>query len=236
MSNQVKTVAAVAGVGPGNGAAIARAFAQAGYAVALLARREHAMAALAAELQDARAFACDVGDPSSVRQAFSAIQAQMGPVDTLIFNAGSGVWGSIEALGIDDFESSWRTNALGLFACAKQVIPGMKERQRGNILIVGATASRRGGAQTAAFAPAKAAQKSLAESMARQLGPSGIHVALVIIDGKVDSPRARAAQPDAPDTFFVRPQAVADNLLWLARQDRSAWSFEIEARPFAEKW
>lgn len=231
-----KPVAAIIGVGPGNGAAVARAFSRAGYAVALLARRTEFSAALAAELGDAAAISCDVLDPTSVIAAFSTLRQQLGEVDSLIFNAGSGVWGSIEDVSAAQFEASWRVNALGLFVCAQQVIPWMKTKGQGNILIVGATASRRGAAQTAAFAPAKAAQRSLAESMARQLGPAGIHVALTIIDGVVDLPETRKAMPDKPEGFFVKPDAVADNLLWLAKQDRSAWSFEIETRPFGEKW
>jgi len=103
-------------------------------------------------------------------------------------------------------------------------------------VIIGATASRRGGAGAAAFAQAKAAQRALAESMARQLWPQGIHVALIIIDGIVDLPRTRAQRPDKPESFFVQPAAVAESAWWLTRQTRSAWSFEIEARPFGETW
>lgn len=236
MNINSKPVAAVVGVGPGNGATIARAFSKAGYAVALLARHTRFTAPLAAELQVAQAIACDVTDAASVMDAFASIESGLGAVDTLVFNAGSGVWGSVEEIEADDFEANWRINAFGLFACAKRVIPSMKAKGTGNILVVGATASRRGGAKTAAFAAAKAAQRSLAESMARQLGPAGIHVAMAIIDGVVDLPNTRKNMPDKPDDFFVKPDAVAANLLWLGRQDRSAWSFEIEARPFGEKW
>ena len=112
----------------------------------------------------------------------------------------------------------------------------MKAKGSGAIIVIGATASRRGAARTAAFAPAKAAQRSLAESMAKHLGPAGIHVAVIIIDGVVDLPRTRKAMPDRPDDFFVKPEDVAATAHWLAAQPRSAWSFEVEARPFAEKW
>jgi NAD(P)-dependent dehydrogenase (short-subunit alcohol dehydrogenase family) len=131
---------------------------------------------------------------------------------------------------------SWRINALGALVAAQQVIPGMKQKGSGTILMIGATASLRGGPMTAAFASAKAAQRSLAQSMARHLWPQGIHVALVIIDGVVDLPRTREQLPDKPDDFFVRPDDLADTAFALTRQKRSAWSFEVEARPFGERW
>jgi NAD(P)-dependent dehydrogenase (short-subunit alcohol dehydrogenase family) len=112
----------------------------------------------------------------------------------------------------------------------------MKQKGSGTILMIGATASLRGGPMTAAFASAKAAQRSLAQSMARHLWPQGIHVALVIIDGVVDLPRTREQLPDKPDDFFVRPDDLADTAFALTRQKRSAWSFEVEARPFGERW
>jgi NAD(P)-dependent dehydrogenase (short-subunit alcohol dehydrogenase family) len=112
----------------------------------------------------------------------------------------------------------------------------MKRAKRGNIVFIGATASRRGVARTAAFAPAKAAQKSLAESAARHLWPLGIHVALIIVDGVVDLPRTRAFMKDKPDSFFVKPDDIAELAFRLTEQQPSAWSFEVEARPFAENW
>jgi len=164
------------------------------------------------------------------------VAAQQGPVGTVIYNAGSGAWGSVEQVSGADLEQCWRVNTLGLFTAMQAVLPGMKQRGGGAIVIIGATASRRGGAGAAAFAQAKAAQRALAESMARQLWPQGIHVALIIIDGIVDLPRTRAQRPDKPESFFVQPAAVAESAWWLTHQPRSAWSFEIEARPFGETW
>jgi NAD(P)-dependent dehydrogenase (short-subunit alcohol dehydrogenase family) len=112
----------------------------------------------------------------------------------------------------------------------------MRRRGKGAIIVVGATASRRGVAGTAAFAPAKMAQKALAESMARHLWPAGIHVALIVVDGGVRSPAAQARSPGRPEDAFIAPSGVADIAAALVRQDRSAWSFEVEARPYAEKW
>jgi NAD(P)-dependent dehydrogenase (short-subunit alcohol dehydrogenase family) len=231
-----KPVCAVVGVGPGNGAALARRFAREGFAVALLARSKELTAELERELAGARAFACDVSDEASVSAAFGAVRAELGDVDTLVYNAGSGVWGTIEDLSARDFEQSWRVNTLGAFLCAKQVIGPMKAKGSGNVVFIGATASRRGNVKTAAFAPAKAAQRSLAESMARHLWPAGIHVSIVILDGVVDLARTRKMMPDKPDGFFIKPDDVAESVLAVTRQPRSVWSFEVEARPFGETW
>ncbi len=231
-----KALCVVVGVGPGNGAALARAFSEAGMALALLARRTEFTSQLASELPDARAYACDVSDPASVAAAFKALRADMGDAATLVYNAGSGIWGDVEKIGLDDFEAAWKVNALGALAASKEVIPAMKAAGSGAIIFIGATASRRGTPRTAAFAPAKAAQRSLAESMARSLGPQGIHVALIVIDAVVDLPRTRQAMPDKPDAYFLKPADMAASAVWLAQQPRSAWSFEIEVRPFAETW
>jgi NAD(P)-dependent dehydrogenase (short-subunit alcohol dehydrogenase family) len=236
MSEQPPQVCAVVGVGPGNGAAFARRFAAEGYAVALLSRTTEYSAELAAQLPRARAFACDVGDASSVREAFAAVRRDLGEVDVVIYNAGSGVWGNIEELTAADFEASWRVNALGAFLVAKEVVGPMKAKKRGSIVFVGATASRRGVPRTTAFAPAKAAQRSLAEAMARHLWPAGIHVSLIVVDGVVDLPRTREWMRGKPDSFFIQPDDVALTALWLTRQPSSAWSFEVEARPFGESW
>jgi NAD(P)-dependent dehydrogenase (short-subunit alcohol dehydrogenase family) len=231
-----KPVCVVVGVGPGNGAAFARRFAAEGYAVALLARSTGLTSRLAQELPLARAYACDVGDPVAVERTFASIESDLGSVDVLIYNAGMGVWGSAEEVALEDFETAWRTNTFGAFAAARSVIPAMKRRAAGNIIFIGATASRRGGAKTAAFASAKAAQRSLAESLARLLGPSGIHVSLIIIDGIVDEASIRARLADKPDGFFVKPDDIADTAVMLIRQKPSAWTFELEARPFGETW
>jgi NAD(P)-dependent dehydrogenase (short-subunit alcohol dehydrogenase family) len=234
--SQNQPVCAVVGVGPGNGAAFARTFAAEGYKVALLARSTEYAASVAAALPMARAYPCDVTDEGSVSRAFSGIAAELGPVDALIYNAGSGAWSNVEDVTPKDFEAAWRVNALGALLASKAVIPAMKARKGGNIVFVGATASRRGNVMTAAFAPAKAAQKSLAESMARHLWPLGIHVSIVIVDGVVESEGSRRMRPNAPDDTLVKPDDVAQIVLALTRQKPSAWSFEVEARPFAEKW
>ena len=231
-----KPICAVVGVGPGNGAAFARRFASAGYAVALLARGSTFTRELAANLEDARAYECDVTDAAAIERAFQSIREDLGEVEVLIYNAGSGTWGTVEEVSDSDFETAWRINAMGTLLASRQVIPAMKRAGRGSIVIVGATASLRGGAKFAAFASAKAAQRSLAQAMARHLWPSGIHVALLIIDGAVDLPRTREMMPDKPDSFFLKPDDIAETVFQVTKQNRSAWSFEFEARPFGERW
>jgi NAD(P)-dependent dehydrogenase (short-subunit alcohol dehydrogenase family) len=231
-----KRLAVVAGVGPGNGAALARRFAEAGYAIAMLARSRRTLDELQGEIEGARGYVCDVGSSDDVTRAFAAIRADLGDVDALLYNAGSGVFAGVESITPEQFENSWRVNAYGALLCSQQVIPAMKAKGSGSIVFIGATASRRGGPRSAAFAPAKAAQRSLAESMARSLWPTGIHVALIVVDGIVDLPRTRTAMPDKPDSFFIKPSAVAEVAFQLTCQDRSAWSFEVEARPFGETW
>ena len=236
MANERPPVCAVVGIGPGNGEALARRFAADGYAVALMARRPDLIEKLAGGLPGAKPYVCDAADAASVAGAFAKTRAELGDVDVLVFNAGSGVWGTIEEVSAEDFERSWRINTLGLFLCAKQVIPAMRAKGQGAIIVIGATASRRGVAGTAAFAPAKMAQKGLSESMARHLGPAGIHVALIVVDGVVRSAAAQGRSPDRPADAFIAPAAVADIAAHLVKQDRSAWSFEVEARPYAERW
>ena len=185
-----KPVCVVVGVGPGNGAAFARRFDREGYAVALLARSDEFSKQVASGLSEARAFACDVGDAASVERAFAAIREQLGPPAVVVFNAGSGLFGTFDAITPQDFEAAWRVNTLGAFLVAKQVVPAMEAAGKGAIVFVGATASRRGMPRTVAFAPAKAAQRSLAEALAR---------------GEVQVAIARASDfigPNLPSAWF----------------------------------
>ena len=229
-------VCVVTGVGPGNGCAFSERFAREGYRVAMLARSVEALADFEARIEGARGYACDVGDAEAVRECFARLRADLGPVDVLVHNAGSGVFASFLDATPEQLEQAWRVNVLGLFLCGREAVADMQKAGRGSIVVSGATASLRGGAATAAFASAKAAQRSLAQSMARQLGPQGIHVALVVIDGVIDIPRTRALLKDRPDEFFLKPDAIADSVYHLATQDRSAWTFELDLRPFGEKW
>jgi NADP-dependent 3-hydroxy acid dehydrogenase YdfG len=236
MQDMQQPVCVVLGAGPGNGAAIARRFADAGARVALMARNLDRITTLASSIAGARAIQCDACEPRSLQAAFAATRAQLGAVDTLIYNAGNGVWGDALTVKLEDFESAWRLSAMGALLAAREVLPQMLAAGSGRIIFVGATASRRGGTMTAAFAPAKAAQKSLAESLARTYGPKGIHVALVVIDAVVDEPTMRTRMTDKPDDFFCRPADIANTIFMVAQQQKSAWTFELEVRPFGEKW
>jgi NAD(P)-dependent dehydrogenase (short-subunit alcohol dehydrogenase family) len=226
----------VVGFGPGNGTAFSKKFAASGYRVAMLSRNTDASRKLARELGDAKAYTCDVTNLGQLERTFASIQKDLGPVDTVVYNAGSGSWGTVEDITLEAFETTWRINTLGALAALKHVVDGMKKRGRGNFILIGATASRRGGARAAAFASAKAAQRNLAESMARHLWPMGIHVAVVIIDGMVDLEKTRQSMPEKGDEHFLSPDDIAHTVHHLATQPRSAWSFEVEARPFTEKW
>ena len=228
-------VCVIVGVGPGNGAAFARRFA-ATHAVALLARSTQFGDELAKSLPRAQAWACDVGDAASVAAAFAGIRAAFGDPAVVVYNAGSGKWGSFDDATAADLEEAWRVNTLGGFLVATEVVPAMKRAGGGSIVFIGATASRRGGPKSLAFSSAKVAQRAMAESMARSLWPQGIHVSLIVIDGVVDLPRTRAMLKDKPAEFFVEPDGVAATAWWLSEQGRSAWTFEAEARPFGETW
>ena len=228
-----KPVCAVVGIGPKNGAAFARRFDAEGYSLALLSRKTEFSTGLASELASAKAYACDVTDPPAIEEAFAKVRDDLGEVDVLIYNAGSGVWGSIDELSAADFEQSWRINALGAFLTSRQVIPGMKERKSGSIVIIGATASLRGKPFTTGFAPAKAAQRSLAQAMARHLWPAGVHVSLIIIDGGILAPDSEA-DSEAPKN--LDPNDIAFTAYHLTQQPRSAWSFEVDVRPSQEPW
>lgn len=231
-----KPVCVITGVGPGNGAALARKMSNGGYTVAMLARSSERLNELEAAVPESKGYATDVGQVDSVRETFRRVRADLGPIDTLIHNAGSGVFGAFLSVSAEQMEESWRTNTLGLFACGQEATSDMLNTGRGNVMVIGATAALRGGANFTAFASAKAAQRSLTQSMARTLGPQGIHVAYFVIDGVIDIPNTRAMMPDQPDSFFLSPADIADSVWNVMQQNRSAWTFELDLRPFGERW
>ncbi len=228
-------VCVVTGVGPGNGAAFSRRFAADGYRVAMMARSEERLHALEKEISGTRGYAVDVGDPEAVRQTFARLRGDLGPVKVLVHNAGSGVFSDFMNTTVESLEQAWRTNTLALLVCGQEAARDMADGG-GSIVVIGATASLRGGANFAPFASAKAAQRSLAQSMARSLGSQGIHVAYVVIDGVIDLPRTRQMMPNKPEESFLQPDDIADAVSMLVRQKPSAWTFELDVRPFCEKW
>ena len=232
-------VAVVVGVGPGLGAALARRFAKE-YAVALIARNADYVQSLAKEIQNtggrALAVPADIGDRTQTEAAFTTIREQLGLPEVLLYNAGSGTWGTVTELSPEQYEDTWRVNAYGAFVSAKAVVPDLIERGRGVLLFTGATAGVKAGAKSVAFGPAKFALRGLAQSLARDLGPKGIHVAWINVDGIIDIPRTRERFPRLQDEDLLKPEAIAETYWHLAHQDRSAWSLEIEVRPFKEKF
>jgi NAD(P)-dependent dehydrogenase (short-subunit alcohol dehydrogenase family) len=231
-----KPIAVVTGVGPGTGTAIVRRFASGGFRVIALARSADRIGALEKELADVHAMPCDVSDRGQVASVMASVRKLYGTPSVLVHNAVGGGWGSFLEIDPDMLAKNFQVNVMGLLYLARELAPAMIEAGAGAILVTGNTSSIRGKANFAGFAPTKAAQRILAESIARDLGPRGIHVAYVLIDAVIDVPRMRQRMPDAKDEFFIRPSAIAEELWHLYRQDRSAWSFLAEIRPFGEKW
>ncbi|MGO9604532.1 MAG: SDR family NAD(P)-dependent oxidoreductase [Candidatus Binataceae bacterium] len=234
--SKTSPVAMVTGVGPGTGAAIARRFAAGGYAVAMLARNRDRLGALEREIAGARAYQCDVSDETQVEKAVEAIRADLGAPKVLVHNAVGGAFGNFLEIDPKVLNQNFQVNTMALLYLARLVAPAMVAAGEGAIIATGNTSAFRGKAGFAGFAPTKAAQRILAESIARQVEPKGVHVAYVMIDAVIDLEWTRKRWPEAPDAFFIKPAAIADEVWHVAHQDRSAWSFNVEIRPFGETW
>lgn len=232
----MKKLCIIAGVGPGNGLACCKRFRKAGFQTAILARDLNRLQEYSKGDEDIFPFSCDLSDPNAINNTFAEIFSTLGVPEVVIYNAGSGLFGTAMDVSVEDFEEAWRINALGLLTVSKAVAPLMVKNGGGSILVTGATASLRGGANFAAFSSAKAAQRNLAQSLARSLGSQGIHVALIIVDGVIDIPKSRQLFPDKPDNFFLQADAIAETFYYLSQQNRSAWTFEVDLRPSTETW
>jgi NAD(P)-dependent dehydrogenase (short-subunit alcohol dehydrogenase family) len=211
----------------------------------MLARDANRLEQLAGEIENAHAFVCDVEDESEIDATVTRVVTELGSPSVFIHNAVGGVAGSTSVDGIfgnfleidpGALERNFRTNTMALLHFARRLAPSMVAKGRGAIIVTGNTSALRGKAAFAAFAPSKAAQRILSESMARQLGPQGVHVAYVVIDAVIDVPWTRRRFKDAADDFFIKPEAIASEIWHLSQQDRSAWSFNVEIRPFREPW
>jgi len=234
--NKQMPVALVTGVGPGTGAAIARRFAHGGYAVAMLARNRERLGVLEREIANSHAYQCDVTDEAQLDSTIEAIRSGLGTPSVLIHNAVGGAFGNFMEIDPEVLNRNFQVNTTALLHLARRLAPAMIEAGQGAIIASGNTSALRGKANFAGFAPTKAAQRILAESIARELGPKGIHVAYVLIDAVIDLEWTRKQFADAPDDFFIKPAAIADEIWHVAHQDRSAWSFNVEVRPFRETW
>ena len=233
-------VAAVLGVGPGLGAAVARRFAREGFAVGLMARGEESLAAAREEVEalggTALAVTTDATDAVSVASSFDRVREELGEPEVFVYNAGAFQMGGILELSPEQFDDCFRANCSGAFYGAQQVLPAMVERERGTIILTGATAALRGSARFAALATGKFGLRALAQSMAREFGPQGIHVAHVIIDGQINTPRLREAQPDREESTTLSPESIAETYWQLHAQGPSAWTLELDLRPAPESF
>ena len=228
-------VCLVTGVGPGTGTAIARRFSD-DYQVAMLARNAERLDSIAAQTSNVHAFPCDVTDAAALEASVAAVSAQLGTPDVVVHNAVGGAFGEFTAIDPAVLERNFAVNTVALLRLGQLVAPAMVERGSGAIICTGNTAAYRGKPTFAGFAPTKAAQRILAESMARTLGPKGIHVAYLAIDAVIDLQWTRQRSPDAPDDFFCKPDDIAGEVWHLAHQPKSAWTFDVWIRPFGENW
>ena len=233
MSNAKFERALIVGTGSGLSASIARLFAKSGMEVALAARRADGLAALAKET-GGKAFACDATKPAEVAKVFADVEAAFGSPDVVVYNAAFRTRGPFVELNPDDVEKTLMVSAFGGFLVAQEAAKRMLPRGQGAILFTGASASVKGYAQSAPFAMGKFALRGLAQSMARELSPRGIHVAHVVVDGGIRSAQ-RTEPPGQPDSM-LDPNAIAQTYLDLLRQQRSAWAWEIELRPWVERF
>jgi NAD(P)-dependent dehydrogenase (short-subunit alcohol dehydrogenase family) len=231
----MKPLAIITGVGPGTGTAMARRFSAGGYQVAMVARNAERLNALARDLPDSFAIACDVSDTAALVPALDGIAARAGAPKVVIHNAVGGAFGTFQDISPDILQRNFQVNVMALLHLARWAAPKMLG-EGGALICTGNTSALRGKASFAGFAPTKAAQRILAESIARELGPKGIHVAYLMIDAVIDVPWTRERFKDRPDEFFIQPAAIADEAWHVAHQPRSAWSFLTELRPYGESW
>ncbi len=230
-------VCLITGVGDGTGAALARRFAAGGYHVAMLARNRDRLEALEKEIANAKAYICELADLEALLATVEAVRVEMGTPCVLVHNAVSATFQTFLEADPKDLERNFRINTTTLLYLARALAPDMIAASTGAILVTGNTAALRGIPNTAVFAPTKAAQRVLAQSLARDLGPKGVHVAYITIDAAIDTPWTRVPfHPDKPEDFFSKPAAIADEVFHVAHQDRSTWAFDLVIRPFAEKW
>jgi NAD(P)-dependent dehydrogenase (short-subunit alcohol dehydrogenase family) len=231
-------VAAILGVGPGLGAAVARRFAREGFVVALMARKEESVAGVREEIEDeggtALPVTADATDPASVEMAFGRVRGAFGDPEVFVYNAGAFQMGGVLEIPPERFDECFRANCAGAFYAAQQVLPAMVEAGRGTILLTGATASLRGSARFSALAVGKFGLRALSQSMAREFGPQGIHVAHVVIDGQINTPSMRERSPDREEHTMLSPEAIAETYWRLHTQDRTAWTLELDLRPSVE--
>jgi short-subunit dehydrogenase len=243
-SNENKGVALVVGAGDATGGAIARRFAAGGYIACVTRRDEEKLQPLVDAIRaaggQAHGFASDARKEEEVAALVERIEAEVGLIEVLVFNIGANVRTSVLEETARRYFKIWEMACFAGFLNAREVAKRMVARGRGTILFTGATASLRGSANFAAFAGAKAALRALAQSMARELGPQNIHVAHVVVDGAIDTEFIRSNFPERyalkEQDGILSPEHIAENYWWLHQQPRDAWTFELDLRPYMERW
>jgi NAD(P)-dependent dehydrogenase (short-subunit alcohol dehydrogenase family) len=238
-------VALVIGAGDATGGAVARRFAREGYFTCVTRRHADKLADLVTRIEqaggNARAFGSDARREEEVTALFDTIEREIGPIDVVSFNVGGNVRFPIRDTTTRVYTKVWEQSALAGFFAGREAAKYMVPRHRGTILFTGATASMRGGSGYAAFAGAKHALRALAQSMARELGPEGIHVAHIVVDGAIDTENTRQRagdkyEPRKAADGILNPESIAENYWMLHRQPRDAWTHELDLRPWSETW
>jgi NAD(P)-dependent dehydrogenase (short-subunit alcohol dehydrogenase family) len=239
-------VCLVVGAGDGVGGAIARAFAADGYEVCVTrrARNLDQLEELAQSIREAggkaRAYGVDAREEREMVALFDRIEAEVGPLEVVVFNIGANVRFSLVETTSRVFTKVWEMACFAGFLTVREAARVMTPRARGTILVTGATASVRGRQGFSAFSAAKHGLRAVAQSAARELGPQGIHVAHVVVDGAIDGVFARSNIPDRDERLarngILKPEEIARNYVWLTRQERSAWTHELDLRPWSETW
>ena len=232
MSTTQQPLALITCVGPGVGTSLVRRFAEAGYRVAMIARDAQRLAELETQIPGAFGMPCDVTDTRALKQVLNEIGAPR----VVVHNAVGGSFAPFQETDPAVLQKNFEVNTMALLHLAQMVAPAMIAAGEGSIIVTGNTSALRGRAHFAGVAPTKAAQRILAESLARDLGPKGVHVAYLVIDAVIDVPWARKRYPDAADDFFIQPKSIAAEVFHLAHQPRDAWTFLSEVRPYAENW
>ncbi|CAF2984406.1 unnamed protein product [Rotaria sp. Silwood2] len=236
-----KAVAIVIGVGPGLGTSLAKRFAAGGYAIGLIARKESSLQPVQKELEQhghtALSVTADAGDASAIKSAIDTIRKKFdNDPEVLLYNASGFFYGSVLDLKPEILQTALNTTVIGALAASQEVLPTMIKNGKGTILFTGATASLRGSAKFAGFAVSKFGLRALAQSMAREFGPQGVHVAHIIIDGGIHQPGQAEGQPDKDIDSFLNSDAIAETYWQLHIQPRSTWTQELDLRPSVEEF
>ena len=227
--------AVIAGVGPGLGASIARKFVAEGCAVGLFARSSGFIEDLEAELEEtgnALAVPTDVTDSEQVAAGFETVREELGPVDVLVNHASGGAWKNLTELSTGEVDRALSVGVRGGFLCSQEAVADMLDSDGGTVIFTGATSSVRGNGGALAFSAAKFGVRGMAESMARNLGPQGVHVAHVVIDGGIRPPNREVENPEE----YLDPDAIAESYWHLVEQDESVWTLELDVRPHTEEF